>query len=274
MLCGYPKKIGNRTLSCGKCMNCRINRKRSWVGRLATEHMYAVGPSTFLTLTYNDDHLPENASLKPDDWKMFYDRLRKTGLGRFRYYAVGEYGDKYERPHYHALLFGVDPWKWRDRINKCWTDKEGEPYGYVQSALVKPGAIDYVADYACKRLTGDMAEEVLKGRVPEFQRMSKKPPLGAQAIRRIYYGLLTRQGCIGLASAGDVPSTYRFNGKVYPLTTYWREWLRKELNVEKPSYEDWEYELGETQKDRTQAELQARKNWNWQQTKNKRRKAL
>lgn len=65
------------------------------------------GANCFTTLTYDDDHLPEDRSLDKTHLRQFFDRLRKK-KGPFRYYACGEYGDLTQRAHYHACLFGMD----------------------------------------------------------------------------------------------------------------------------------------------------------------------
>lgn len=63
--------------------------------------------NAFITLTYDDDHLPANQSLDRTHLSKFLDRLRKK-RGPFRYYACGEYGDNTKRAHYHACIFGLD----------------------------------------------------------------------------------------------------------------------------------------------------------------------
>lgn len=58
---------------------------------------------TFLTLTYDDDHLFDS-SLNYRDLTLFFKKLRKAGL-EFTYVASGEYGDTSARPHFHVLMF-------------------------------------------------------------------------------------------------------------------------------------------------------------------------
>lgn len=63
----------------------------------------------FVTLTYNDEHIPLGETLVKKDLRNFFKRLRKnTGL-KIKFFASGEYGEKYDRPHYHAIIFGIDP---------------------------------------------------------------------------------------------------------------------------------------------------------------------
>ena len=75
--------------------------------------------NAFITLTYDDEHLPELGSLKFSDFQKFIRRFRKklaredmkahgVVYRRLRFYHCGEYGDKEGRPHFHAILFGYD----------------------------------------------------------------------------------------------------------------------------------------------------------------------
>ena len=42
-------------------------------------------------------------------FKKFMKRLRKRFKGkRIRFYMCGEYGEQFDRPHFHACIFGVD----------------------------------------------------------------------------------------------------------------------------------------------------------------------
>jgi len=64
--------------------------------------------NSFVTLTYDDAHLPPGGSLRPGDMVKFWKRLR-AALGRkVRYFHCGEYGEQLGRPHHHALIFGFD----------------------------------------------------------------------------------------------------------------------------------------------------------------------
>ena len=92
-------------VGCGQCIHCRANRRREWVLRILLElekHEF----NTFLTLTYDDVHLPADQSLKTEHLTNFFKRLRYKVDYPIRYYAVGEYGEETERPHYHVALFG------------------------------------------------------------------------------------------------------------------------------------------------------------------------
>ena len=90
--------------------------------------------SSFVTLTYDDDHLPDNQSLELAHWQRFAKQIRDN-IGPFRYFHCGEYGSITQRPHLHAILFGVDFHKDRryyrtlrghkiytsEKLDQCWT---------------------------------------------------------------------------------------------------------------------------------------------------------
>ena len=87
---------------------CRIALSREWATRVLHESDYW-DHSCFTTLTYNNEHLPKDGSLHKDELQKFFKRLRKyLGDRKMKYFACGEYGDEGHRPHYHAILFGID----------------------------------------------------------------------------------------------------------------------------------------------------------------------
>lgn len=95
-------------LPCGQCVGCRLERSRQWAIRCVHESRMHV-QNSFLTLTYDDEHLPADGSLDHAEVQKFLKRLRKSVAPRLiRYYGCGEYGPKLARPHYHVCLFGYD----------------------------------------------------------------------------------------------------------------------------------------------------------------------
>lgn len=64
--------------------------------------------NSFATFTYSPEFLPADLSLNPVHFTDFLKRARYH-FGPFRYFMCGEYGERYSRPHYHALLFGLWP---------------------------------------------------------------------------------------------------------------------------------------------------------------------
>jgi len=96
-------------IPCGHCILCRSEQARQQAVRIEHEARMWV-ESSFVTLTYDDKHLPKYGSLDYAHTTKFWKRLRihfqRKKLGTIRYYLVGEYGDETLRPHYHACIFG------------------------------------------------------------------------------------------------------------------------------------------------------------------------
>lgn len=107
--------------------------------------------TTFATLTYNEESLPATLQLEKRALQLFFKKLRRRGA-QFKYYACGEYGDVYGRPHYHAILFGLGISD-QELINECWG------LGYVYLGTVTYDSCRYVADYVQKKLYGTPAEK-------------------------------------------------------------------------------------------------------------------
>jgi len=107
-MCLTPIVVNKRTVPCGNCADCRQAHRRAWAFRLDYEALNSAN-SLFLTLTYDDDHLLFSDSDSPvlnyADLRNYFKLLRKEGSVKFRYFAVGEYGEKFGRPHFHILIF-------------------------------------------------------------------------------------------------------------------------------------------------------------------------
>lgn len=176
-------------LPCGQCIGCRLERSRQWAVRCVHEaSMYE--HNCFLTLTYDDDHLPDDGSLNLKHFQDFMKRLRKkynsTRETPIRFFHCGEYGDENARPHYHACIFNHDfhdklLWKTTDVDNKLYTSDELSklwPYGYAIIGDVTFDSAAYVARYIMKKVTGDQAELHYQGLKPEYITMSRRPGIG------------------------------------------------------------------------------------------------
>lgn len=107
---GQDSPAVRELVPCGKCAACLTNRRSEWATRLEHE-LRASSSAHFITLTYQDPPLGEGdvPSLCKRDLQLFFKRLRKTQKEKIRYYAVGEYGTKTFRPHYHAIIFNLVP---------------------------------------------------------------------------------------------------------------------------------------------------------------------
>lgn len=184
--------------------------------------------SCFLTLTYDDDHLPAHGSLRKKDVQDFLKRERYHN-GPLRYYGVGEYGSRTWRPHYHLALFGRNFGVRRSVEIPTW-DK-----GHAFSGMLTPESMRYVASYLLKRLTKKEDRRLERidpdtGEVfrlePEFPLMSLRPGIGAAAIRAYGKFLGSAVGKKWVRENGDVPREVRIGARRFPLGRYLTDMLR------------------------------------------------
>lgn len=170
----YPMYL---QVPCGKCLLCRDKKKREWSFRAVCENVYSTSQPLFITMTYNNKHLPKYGVFK-EEVQCFMKRLRiKLDRNKIkhniRYFAVGEYGSKSGRPHYHMILWNFPTDKFHcitsvlHFIENCWKvpvldsekklqyNKDGSPItDSLGFCLVKPceqGAISYVMKYMRKQ---------------------------------------------------------------------------------------------------------------------------
>lgn len=178
-------KVETFKLPCGVCIGCRIDRSKQWALRCVLEAK-SHADNCFLTLTYDDEHLPKDGSLNFDDLTKFLKRFRKKfSCEKIRYYAVGEYGAKLSRPHFHLIVFGFDfpdKWLWSaERHCRLFRSPSLESLwcnGYSSIGAVTFESCAYVARYVQKKLFGASRDDILAhygGKVPEMARMSRRP---------------------------------------------------------------------------------------------------
>ena len=136
---------------------------------------------SFITLTYDPEHLPPLGSLSVRDCQLFLKRLReRVAPAKIRFFLCGEYGEKLARPHYHAIIFGFDfPDKvkiessgdYAEYSSQLLSDVWGK--GRTHVGTVSFDSACYVANYATKKIGGDKAASHYYGRKPEFLLMSR-----------------------------------------------------------------------------------------------------
>lgn len=187
--------------------------------------------NSFITLTYDDEHLPPNGSLRYRDFQLFMKRYRKyfqkTRSARIsasirlahqlrippsadmgasppsplRFYAAGEYGDKRQRPHFHACIFGHD---WEDKKYFTTTKAGAKLYtseklkqlwaqGHATTGALTFESAAYTARYIMKKITGDHTAsyekidpetgEIIEQR-KEFNTMSRRPGIGQKWLTK------------------------------------------------------------------------------------------
>lgn len=189
------KILRDLTLPCGQCIGCRLERSRQWAVRCMHEASMHTD-NCFITLTYDDKHVPHDYSLDYVDFQLFLKRLRKKH-GKLRFFMCGEYGETYGRPHFHACIFGFrfsDMYPWRKSAAGFELSRSADleflwPLGTAEIGEVTFESAAYVARYLMSKVTGrDAAKhyEMTDGytgeiyaREPEFIRMSLRPGIGA-----------------------------------------------------------------------------------------------
>lgn len=194
----------------------------------------------FVTLTYDENNVPiqitdgdyirqkdanqnqymyGTKTLVKKDLQDYIKRVRKTDpkkTGMLKYYAIGEYGGKTLRPHYHVLVWNYSQ-KQEDALIQKWT------YGHVDVGNVEDASIHYVTGYLVT------ANEQFTHRQKEFAVMSKG--IGKAYIQRN----------AKIHANPDYPEVNEFtvsnNGYRQTMPRYYRDMIfsdkRKKLHVEK-----------------------------------------
>lgn len=229
--CRYPIVVGEKIFSCGQCNPCRLKKRREWTHRIMLE---AAGQTDncFVTLTYSDENIPQDASLEPKHLQDWFKRFRKAiEPNRVRYFACGEYGDETQRPHYHVILFGYPNCSYtrstysKYRLNCCPTcdlirDTWGK--GHILLGELTIQSARYCAGYVLKKMTSK-DDERLQGRHPEFARQSRRPGLGVGFMHDVASTMMEHRLDDTLV---DVPMTLRHGTSEMPLGRYLRRQLR------------------------------------------------
>lgn len=141
---------------CGKCIDCRKDYQKEWTFRLSQEMRRCRVP-VFITLTYNDENVPlgdvdgePQTVLVKSDLQKFFKRLRKNGgdlLKEMRYFAIGEYGSKTNRCHFHAVIMAPNLVYVKDLdtvVKKSWT------FGFSLCKFCTDKQVHYVCKYMNK----------------------------------------------------------------------------------------------------------------------------
>lgn len=199
----------------------------------------------FVTLTTAPEY---GETLKPEDLQKFFRSFRKRiAPRRIRYFAVGEYGGKFGRPHYHAAVFN---WPYCVRgvardgeacsCVACSPVDAAWDFGFVSVRKFERGSAAYVAKYTVKKMTRP-DDFRLKGRYPEFARMSLRPGIGADAMWEVASALMVA------GSSTPIPTELTGPGGKAPLGRYLRRRLRlltgREANATEKELQAMAHEL-------------------------------
>lgn len=184
-------------IACGQCRGCRLERSRQWAVRIMHEAQMHE-ENCWITLTYNNEHLPQDRGLHKPDFVNFMKRFRhelkkdvppaqlEADPARYkvRYYQCGEYGEPspennyIARPHHHACIFGQNfhwdrkYWRTTDQGHQIWrsatldnlwkcTKCEG-PLGYAEIGDLTQQSAGYTARYIMKKQTGQLGDLIYR----------------------------------------------------------------------------------------------------------------
>lgn len=181
-----------QTVPCQQCPACRLDYSREWATRLCLE-LKSNPKALFITLTYRNSDLRYSPLgfpiLSVRDTQLFWKRLRREFPDtRIRFYLSGEYGSRTCRPHYHAIVYGLDLTDfpdiiWRSnnylrqplysspKLEQIWS------HGNVRIGLVTSRSCAYTARYVNKKQFGADDRE-LGDRTPPFTTCSRRPGIG------------------------------------------------------------------------------------------------
>lgn len=195
-----PSGVRSVSLPCGKCWACQRQRAFEITVRAVAEsrcHDF----SSFITLTVDNDSLPFvfPNGLEHRPWQLFAKRLRKA-IGPFRFLMCGEYGSKFLRPHYHAIIYGH---LFRDTaINQdssCTPSvvlQRSWPFGFVQVSDASVNRIAYCAGYTLKDgcLGRDDSYWDSRGLGRPYVLWSRRPSLGRSYFLRYRADITSDKG--------------------------------------------------------------------------------
>lgn len=183
---------------CGQCLQCRINDTRAWYVRSRFEIKKPERPfQYFLTLTYNDENLPEDGFCSKVELKKFLNNLNTSFGLSMRYYACADYGSINNRAHYHAILLSTKKLT-QNQVERIWKK------GFVYLKPLADHNLRYVLRYTVKKKPFDRDE-------PGYFRLISKG--WGNNVKDYYCG----------------QEYFTFDGRKYGIGSY----LRKKLGLDK-----------------------------------------
>lgn len=231
---------------CRMCVGCMQMQAGDWTTRCYCESKVHER-NAFVTLTYDDEHLPPHRMLRKRDMTLFLKRLRRRFGSGIRFFYVGEYGTRTYRPHYHVCLFGVD---FDDKVHarksqggfdlyesKTLSELWGQ--GLATTQDLTPETAAYAARYCVKKRERAAAQAKPDARrgyvkkedragmcvdrvtgelyrfVPEFCQASLKPAIGIPFLEKFFQDVWNAQGVV-------MP-----DGHIAPIPTAFMNQIRK-----------------------------------------------
>ncbi len=249
MLCTGYEKVNKVTgeiyqrWPCGKCLNCKINKKRQWQARFILETI-AYGTPSWITLTYRPEDEPLSITKEHlDKWiakvRYYNEQIHSNPI---RYYCRAEYRPETGAPHYHVLLWNhrativpdrKNPARWYDPIIEiAWSDyggtsTEDASFGRKNSLLNR---MDYITNYI-----SEFGPKLIypEGMMEEKSFMSRMPALGTDAptIELFAKSFLSSQGSRLIESYSGIPKVFNYQGKLWPIPKILKDKLSRHLEA-------------------------------------------
>jgi hypothetical protein len=201
--------------------------------------------NSFVTLTYDEDHLPSGYSLDYKHFQDFLKRLRKRfSPVRIRHFTCGEYGSVGGRPHFHSILFGCvfsDRVRYKGKgdhelFTSATLDAAWHNQGLAVIGAVTFESAQYVAKYCVTKKNGDGEDQYynvfdvssgeIMPRTKEFAHMSLRPGIGADWLR-LYWQDIADGTVVVNGKKGNIPRYYR---KYLSRTSELDEWTFRMYN--------------------------------------------
>lgn len=239
-------KTGIAKVPCGTCINCRINQKRILQNRLILEACMW-DHSLHVALTYSEEALPQPPFIKVEVMQNFIKKLRNRMETPIKYYYCGEYGFEGNRiwnPHYHAILYGVNPVEDWPKIADSWTSGRGKnriincDIEQIKPVELTPELAAYSCGYVAKKAKnednrwldddyGFMYKNFPKDALP-FAHWSNG--LGSEPIKQIKEMV---------DQYDEEFNTVRSNQRKYPLGRYLKKFSEKDKTYARSILEFW-----------------------------------
>lgn len=250
----YNKEFATFQLPCSKCLECRLEYARQWAVRCVHEaKMYE--NNSFITLTYDDDHLL-SPRLQYKDFqefiaklrdKLFRDQLNKMypndpqDTQRFKwkqltketrkqiydqicigYFVTGEYGDQRKRPHWHVIIFNWCPKDLEfayqnDRGDRVFHSKLlTQLWGKGRTDL---GSVTFEsAGYVARYAAKKLVHGPDGHSYQPISRKSSKQAIGKRFLERYWEDIFNHGHVVLLTKKGDVKTS---------IPRYYEKWLAK-----------------------------------------------
>lgn len=255
-MCLNPIKVKNGEgqevkVKCGKCDVCRREKAQEWAIKLIKESEYHK-KACFITLTFDNKILLDknskavkkykaspafvfNIKYSMEYFQRFIKRLRKKYKDTYiSYYHVAEYGDKFKRPHHHAIIYGInfEEDRHEQELSKSGhiqyyskTLEELWACGSISVQDLNPNNTIYISQYTLKKYKNP--DENKKWR--PLMTFSNRCKIGTKWIRRNYKEILKGYLTDNEGKKYRIPQSYKNSLKNDEINSkYWKTYLQYE----------------------------------------------